>query len=100
MEGLIGSRNRRSEPLPEVVAWRRTDATFGQPGSLVIGSLAMRSPKKGGRLFDPRYMCGAVRDPGRLTIVTAGLGASVIPIRFGAPPDLWLLTLGASLPRP
>ena len=38
---MIGARIRKSEPLPEVVAWRRTDATFGQPGSLVIGSLAM-----------------------------------------------------------
>lgn len=65
----------------------------GQVVLPMIGSLAMRSPKTGGRLFDPRYMCGAVRDPGRLTIVTAGLGASVVPIRFGAPPDLWLLTL-------
>lgn len=45
-------------------------------------------------LFHERYRCGAVRDPGRLTIVTAGLGASVVPLRYGAPPDLWLLTLG------
>ena len=45
-------------------------------------------------LFHERYRCGAVRDPGRLTIVTAGLGASVAPLRYGAPPDLWLLTLG------
>ena len=41
-----------------------------------------------------RYRCGAIRERGRLTIVTAGLGTSVVPLRFGAPPDLWLLTLG------
>ena len=40
-----------------------------------------------------RYRCGAIRERGRLTIVTAGLGTSVVPLRFGAPPDLWLLTL-------
>lgn len=40
-----------------------------------------------------RYRCGIVRDGGRATIVTGGLGASVPPLRIGAPPDLWLLTL-------
>lgn len=40
-----------------------------------------------------RYRCGAVREGGRLTIVTAGTGTSVVPLRFGAPPDWWLLTL-------
>ena len=46
----------------------------------------------------PRYRCGPVRDrgrrAGRLTIVTAGTGTSVAPLRWGAPPDWWLLTLG------
>jgi predicted MPP superfamily phosphohydrolase len=40
------------------------------------------------------YRCGVVRDPGRTTIVTAGLGTSNLPIRFGAPPDWWLVTVG------
>ena len=40
------------------------------------------------------YSCGVERTRGRLTIVTAGLGTSVVPLRYGAPPDLWLLTLG------
>lgn len=41
-----------------------------------------------------RYRCGAVREGGRLTIVTAGTGTSIVPLRLGAPPDWWLLTLG------
>lgn len=41
-----------------------------------------------------RYRCGIIRDPGRITIVTAGLGTSNLPLRFGAPPDLWLIRLG------
>ncbi|WP_326523249.1 metallophosphoesterase [Sphingomonas sp.] len=40
-----------------------------------------------------RYLCGIIREAGRATIVTAGLGTSVLPVRIGAPPDLWLLTL-------
>lgn len=43
--------------------------------------------------YDTRYLCGIIREPGRATIVTAGLGTSVVPLRYGAPPDLWLVTL-------
>lgn len=42
----------------------------------------------------PRYRCGLVREGGRLTVVTAGTGTSVVPFRWRAPPDWWLLTLG------
>jgi predicted MPP superfamily phosphohydrolase len=40
-----------------------------------------------------RYGCGWVRDPGRLNLITAGLGTSILPLRLGADPDMWLLTL-------
>lgn len=46
----------------------------------------------------PDFRCGMVRDRHRTTIVTAGLGTSQLPMRFGAPPDLWLLTLGPISP--
>ena len=55
----------------------------------------------GRRLFDPRYRCGMVRDPGRTVIVTAGPGSGTVPIRLGAPPDWWMVTLGPTAnPRP
>lgn len=41
-----------------------------------------------------RYRCGLVREGGRLTVVTAGTGTSVVPLRLRALPDWWLLTLG------
>ncbi|WP_375271007.1 metallophosphoesterase [Sphingomonas sp.] len=41
-----------------------------------------------------RYLCGMVQDHGHRVLVTAGLGTSDLPIRWQAPPDLWLLTLG------
>lgn len=47
------------------------------------------------RLYDPRYRCGLVHDDGRTVVVTAGLGSGTAPIRLGAPPDWWLLTVGA-----
>jgi uncharacterized protein len=47
----------------------------------------------------PRYRCGLVREGRRLTVVGAGTGTSVLPLRLGAPPDWWLLTLGPARPR-
>lgn len=44
-----------------------------------------------------RYLCGVVHDGTRTTIVTGGLGTSGVPLRFGAPPDLWLVKLGPKI---
>lgn len=44
--------------------------------------------------YGERFACGVIRDGGQRLIVTAGLGTSIIPLRFGVPPDLWLIELG------
>jgi predicted MPP superfamily phosphohydrolase len=44
--------------------------------------------------YGDRYRCGFVREHGKLLLVTAGVGTSVAPLRIGAPPEIWLLTLG------
>lgn len=44
--------------------------------------------------YGDRYGCGFVRENGKLLLVTAGLGTSIAPLRIGAPPEIWLLTLG------
>jgi hypothetical protein len=44
--------------------------------------------------YGDRYACGLIREGGKTLIVTAGLGASVLPLRIGVPPDLWLIELG------
>lgn len=49
--------------------------------------------------FGDRFSCGIRTEGARRVITTAGLGTSVLPIRFGAPPDLWLLTLAPARPR-
>ena len=38
--------------------------------------------------------CGLVQFRDRSVIVTGGLGTSDVPLRIGAPPDWWLVTLG------
>lgn len=48
----------------------------------------------GQRLYDPRYRCGRIDDPGRTVIVTAGVGGGSAPVRLSAPPDWWLVTVG------
>lgn len=58
----------------------------------LIGYLATASR------YGERYACGLVREPGRTTIVSAGIGTSVLPLRFGAPPDFWIITLGPIAP--
>lgn len=46
--------------------------------------------------YGRRYACGIVRGGGKTLVVGAGLGTSGVPIRLGAPPDMWLLTLAGS----
>jgi predicted MPP superfamily phosphohydrolase len=43
--------------------------------------------------YGRRYVCGLVRERGNLLVVTAGLGTSVVPVRVGAVPDIWLIAL-------
>jgi predicted MPP superfamily phosphohydrolase len=48
-------------------------------------------PSKYGR----RFACGVIRENGKFLIVTAGLGVSVVPIRWNAPSDFWIVTVGS-----
>jgi uncharacterized protein len=41
--------------------------------------------------FGDRYQCGIRREGARTVITTGGTGTSVVPFRFMAPPDLWVL---------
>ena len=38
--------------------------------------------------------CGLYHDNYGITVITAGVGTSIVPLRFNAPPDLWVITLG------
>jgi hypothetical protein len=41
-----------------------------------------------------RYACGRVNEAGKTLIVGAGVGTSILPLRLGAVPDMWLIALG------
>lgn len=49
--------------------------------------------------YGDRFACGLIREGERTIVVGAGLGTSVLPVRIGAPPDLWLLTLSPRAAR-
>lgn len=76
--------------IPELP--RSVDAVFaghthcGQISLPVLGPVAYMSR------FGERYACGDIEDEGQRVFVTAGLGTSLLPLRFGAPPDVWLVT--------
>ena len=53
----------------------------------IVGALATGSD------YGSKYLCGVVRDGSKLLVVTAGVGTSHIPLRIGAPPDIWLITI-------
>lgn len=65
----------------------------GQISLPLIGPLATAS--RHGR----RYACGRIDEEGRTLIVSAGLGTSVLPLRIGAVPDMWLIELGPPAPQ-
>ena len=43
--------------------------------------------------YGDRYACGMVREDGKVLVTTGGLGTSVLPIRFGTRPEIWLIDL-------
>ena len=43
--------------------------------------------------YGDRFGCGDIDDKGQRVFVGAGLGTSILPLRYGAHPDVWLVTL-------
>jgi predicted MPP superfamily phosphohydrolase len=43
--------------------------------------------------FGQRYAIGVIRENGRTMFVSSGVGTSILPLRFGVPPEISLLTL-------
>jgi hypothetical protein len=60
----------------------------GQIRLPLIGAISTMSA------YGDRYACGLIRENGRTLIVGAGLGTSLLPLRLGAVPDMWLIRLG------
>ncbi len=75
--------------LPSPVASVFTGHTHcGQIVLPVIGAISYVSR------YGDRFACGDIDDKGQRVFVSAGLGTSIVPLRYGADPDVWLVTLG------
>jgi predicted MPP superfamily phosphohydrolase len=48
--------------------------------------------------YGQRFAYGHIREEGRDLIVSAGLGCSIMPVRFGVPPELTVVTLRRAEP--
>jgi predicted MPP superfamily phosphohydrolase len=59
----------------------------GQISLPIIGALATASR------YGQRYACGLMAENGKTLVVSAGLGTSLLPLRLGAAPDMWLVTV-------
>jgi len=64
----------------------------GQISLPLVGPLATASR------YGNRYACGRINERGRTLIVGAGVGTSIVPVRIGAVPDMWLVELGPAAP--
>ena len=65
--------------------------THGGPVSLpIIGSPIVPSS------YGQKYAAGHVRDGGIDLFVTTGIGTSILPFRFGVPPEIAVVTISAT----
>ena len=86
----ILAAHRSDEVVPAAPFVRLVLAGHTHCGQIVlplIGALASGSD------YGSRFLCGVIRDRSKLLVVTAGLGTSHVPLRFGAPPDMWLISI-------
>ena len=82
--------HRPDELVPAPQSVRLVVAGHTHCGQIVLPFLgALES----GSDYGMRYLCGVHRDGWKLLVVTAGLGTSYLPLRYGAPPDMWLITV-------
>lgn len=75
--------------VPSRVALTLAGHTHG--GQVTIAGYAPVVPSKYGQ----RYLYGHIVEEGRNLIVSAGLGCSTLPVRFGAPPEIVLVTVAS-----
>jgi predicted MPP superfamily phosphohydrolase len=86
----ILAAHRSDEVVPAAPFVRLVLAGHTHCGQIVlplIGALASGSD------YGSKFLCGIIRDRSKALVVTAGLGTSHLPLRFGAPPDMWLITV-------
>jgi predicted MPP superfamily phosphohydrolase len=94
VQALPGPRIMVSH-APNIIYGLPTDIRLVLAGHTHCGQVVLPLIGAPWELSEPRYRCGIVPSgKGQTTIVSAGTGTSIVPVRFGAPPDIWLVTMG------
>jgi uncharacterized protein len=95
LRGLKGARIALTHS-PDVAPALPADLPLLLAGHTHCGQavLPFYGPISTGTRYGRRYRCGLRVEGRHATIVTAGLGTSGVALRIGAPPDVWLVTLG------
>jgi predicted MPP superfamily phosphohydrolase len=114
--GLGDLWTRGDNVLPTVAAIRDNDPIIALmhnpdlfPGMPARVSLSLAGHTHGGQVnlplvgrlvvpskFGQRYAYGLIEENGRKLFVTQGIGTSILPVRFGAPPEIVILTVMAA----
>jgi len=80
--------------LPEAESLTLAGHTHcGQIVLPLVGAIATMSQ------YGDRFACGKTVEGQKTIIVSAGLGTSILPLRLGAEPDMWLITIGPKAVR-
>jgi predicted MPP superfamily phosphohydrolase len=86
---LVAHRPDEFVPAPSFVTLVLAGHTHcGQIALPIIGPLVTGSD------YGRKYACGVFREGSKVLVVTGGVGTSHIPLRIGAPPDIWLISIG------
>ena len=95
MRGLPGARVLLSHG-PDSFATLPADIGLMLAGHTHCGQivLPLYGAHSTGSVYGERYRCGFIEENGRKLIVTAGIGASILPLRLMAHPDFWIVTIG------
>ncbi len=93
-----------TDEAPAILLAHEPDIFANQPAPRV--ALTLSGHTHGGQIrlfgwspivpsdFGDRFAYGHVEEDGRHLIVTGGLGTSIVPVRFGVPPEIVLIRLG------
>ncbi|WP_164115510.1 metallophosphoesterase [Sphingorhabdus sp. Alg239-R122] len=108
MQALAGSSDPGAPPPMQIVLSHSPDIfpDMASPGNTADAMLMLAGHTHCGQIAPPfveplataskygrRYVCGRVDEDGKTLIVGAGLGTSILPLRLGAVPDMWLITV-------
>jgi predicted MPP superfamily phosphohydrolase len=105
VDDLAGTLRRVTDAAPVILMAHEPDIFPQVPGRV---ALTLSGHTHGGQVrvfgyapivpskFGTRYVYGHVVEDARHLVVSGGLGCTGVPVRFGSPPEIVLLELGAA----